>query len=572
MTSAFIIQVQPQLQSDPNEETAALLRVLIHKIDNTTFDDNVPPIPEWSGPPHIIVQVQAILYASLAASLFSAFLAMLGKQWLNRYASINMRGSAIERSQNRQRKLDRIVTWYFEYLMELLPLMLQFALLLLGCALSRYLWEIDTTVASVILGVTSFGVASYTFFTVAGATSLGCPYQTPGTNILRSIPPLALSALHSAFSHSVVIYGLASWWYLIVRDPDPSTTVSVLQAILIIVISPVVVLWNLVHDAGSPLRVAVGALVVNARRVRGWFHRAWGWNTQTAALDLPCITWMLQTSSDKTIRLPTLRLLAMMTTLTNFDPALISVCLDILVGCVSIVDGKVVILPGSEELAALSALYCLCTLAHLRIVDSASSVFEDMRQRYTETFPVETDFEGIPTSKYRHHFCIIHNIFYSSSIVHSGYYSISKRVWSQNFRRPRIQWENCQLSGVEDVVLFQVAAFQYQEERRQEVPLMLTHQFYEEKRPKKVPRWILRFAHHLLSQEPLPPASAVANCLTIIAMDLGCTGPSEINPDERYVHIRRIFTLLTEIQWTAGRGFNLDNRGTRKHGSGWASG
>ncbi|KAF9647585.1 hypothetical protein BDM02DRAFT_2634490 [Thelephora ganbajun] len=114
VTSAFVIQVHSQLQPDPNEETAALLRILIHKIDNTTFGDDVPIIPQWSGPAPTIVQVGAILYGSLAVSLFSAFLAMLGKQWLNRYASIDMRGSAIERSQNRQRKFDGIVNWYFD--------------------------------------------------------------------------------------------------------------------------------------------------------------------------------------------------------------------------------------------------------------------------------------------------------------------------------------------------------------------------------------------------------------------------------------------------------------------------
>ena len=80
MTSAFIIQVQPQLQKDPNEETAALLRVLIHKIDNTTFGGDVPALPQWTGPARMVVQVQSILYASLAASLLSALLAMLGKQ------------------------------------------------------------------------------------------------------------------------------------------------------------------------------------------------------------------------------------------------------------------------------------------------------------------------------------------------------------------------------------------------------------------------------------------------------------------------------------------------------------
>jgi len=38
--------------------------------------DNIPKLPQWVGPPPTIVQVQAILYASLVASLFSAFLAI----------------------------------------------------------------------------------------------------------------------------------------------------------------------------------------------------------------------------------------------------------------------------------------------------------------------------------------------------------------------------------------------------------------------------------------------------------------------------------------------------------------
>ena len=78
MTSAFIIQVHSELQQDPNEETAALLRVLIHQIDNTTFGGDTPPLLQWTGPSRTSVQVECILYASLAASLLSAFLAMLG--------------------------------------------------------------------------------------------------------------------------------------------------------------------------------------------------------------------------------------------------------------------------------------------------------------------------------------------------------------------------------------------------------------------------------------------------------------------------------------------------------------
>ena len=189
VTSAFIVEVNSELQPDPNQETAALLRVILYNMNNTTFGNDIPTIPQpWTGPPRAIVQVQAILYASLAASLFSAFLAMLGKQWLNRYASVDMRGLATERSQNRQRKLDGINNWYFNQVMELLPLMLQAALLLLGCALSRYLWEIDTTVTSVVLGITLFGILFYLFIIITGTVFVSCPYQTPGAHILRHIP------------------------------------------------------------------------------------------------------------------------------------------------------------------------------------------------------------------------------------------------------------------------------------------------------------------------------------------------------------------------------------------------
>ena len=125
---------------------------------------------------------------------------MLGKQWLNRYASTDMRGTAIERSQNRQRKLDGIVVWYFDYVMESLPLMLQAALLLLGCALSRYLWEVNITVASIIIGFTSFGMIFYIFILTAGSTSESCPYQTPGSRALCYLGPRAKKVLNSTTS------------------------------------------------------------------------------------------------------------------------------------------------------------------------------------------------------------------------------------------------------------------------------------------------------------------------------------------------------------------------------------
>ena len=56
-----------------------------HLQDRPVHSEATSPPPQRTGPPHAIVQVHAILFASLTASLFSAFLAMLGKRWLNRY-------------------------------------------------------------------------------------------------------------------------------------------------------------------------------------------------------------------------------------------------------------------------------------------------------------------------------------------------------------------------------------------------------------------------------------------------------------------------------------------------------
>ncbi|KAF9781579.1 hypothetical protein BJ322DRAFT_231757 [Thelephora terrestris] len=186
VSSAFIIDVQSNLQPNPNAMTAAYLQILIHNMNNTLFPDADPSSTTWTGPPPEIVNVQSLLYSSLATSLFAAFIAMLGKQWVNRYIR-KQGGSAAEKSRDRQRKLDGSKDWYFQLVIESLPVMLQFALLLLGCALTLYLWTISQTVAGVILAFTLFGIASYAFFTLTATLHYDCPYQTPPSVLIRAI-------------------------------------------------------------------------------------------------------------------------------------------------------------------------------------------------------------------------------------------------------------------------------------------------------------------------------------------------------------------------------------------------
>jgi len=528
VTSAFIIEVHSHLQLDPNDETAALLRVLIHKIDNTTFGNNPPTLPQWTGPPDTIVHVQAILFASLAASLLSAFLAMLGKQWVNRYASTDMRGTAIERSQDRQRKLDGIIAWYFDHVMESLPLMLQIALLLLACALTRYLWNINITVASVILGITSFGFIFYLAIVVAGSASESCPYQTPGSRFVRHALPDILRALRSTpstifhissgFIQASVFCGRVikfcsdcrrTWNWV-------ESTWDLVKYILAFFITVLIVTvfslpFSLVKDVYQLGQVILQRSATLCRTV---YRRLTGSSPQTHALDLRCVSWMLQTSLDKSVRLSTLKHLELlMSTPADFDPALVAYCFNDFVGCINVSDCQVVVMQGFGELAAASALCFFHTISHLSIVHPALRVLEDINQRYTEVFPANVDFHG---HTFSHAMNAIHNVFIRS---------VDRRHFT---------WDDYNPPNDEHAVVAQVL-------------LKLVWFGYQRTQKTKAPRLTLRFALHTLSLDPLPPTSIVADCLSIIAIDLGCdvSNTGAATTDERCVPASQITITLT---------------------------
>ena len=353
---------------------------------------------------------------------------MLGKQWLNRYASTDMRGTAIERSQNRQRKLDGIVAWHFDYVMELLPLMLQAALLLLGCALSRYLWGINTTVAFVVIGVTSSGIIVCIIILLAGAAFESCPYQTLGSRALRYLAPKVQKILHSALSTiSLVAFGRGE------------------------------------HNTSSTPEQ--------------------GLDQQEIKLDLPCISWMLRTFLDKAVRLSSLKHFMAIASLADFHPTLVADCLSIFIGCVIVNRREVVITHESEELATVSATCFLRTFHHLSITDPTSSVFADLHQRYNDFFPLRLNFRGLP-------------FHYTMAKIHDLVSS-------------RIEWSNYRPSARGHTAVARDIAQAAEVE-------------YEKTQHGKVPRWTLHFALRSLSLDPLPPPHVVADCLSIIAIDLGC--------------------------------------------------
>ena len=116
-----------------------------------------------------------------------AFISGLGKQWILYYTRVTTWGNIVDRGKERQVKLLGLQKWGLHLIVESVPVMLQFALFLFGAALSVYLWDLDVTVAEVVLAVTSFGFAFYVCITVAATFWPNCPFQTPLSVLLPNV-------------------------------------------------------------------------------------------------------------------------------------------------------------------------------------------------------------------------------------------------------------------------------------------------------------------------------------------------------------------------------------------------
>ena len=474
---------------------------------------------------------------------------MLGKQWLNRYDLTGTRGSTIERGQNRQRKFDGVVAWYFEYVMESLPLMLQAALLLLGFALSRYLWEINITVASVVLAVTSFGAIFYVFIVIVGTAFESCPYQTPGAQVLRRIlhfthhliffhllpalrsTPSAISGfVSSTFSSlsktSWCIRLPIGWWWAIRRPwySIKNITNTLLLILAEVFIAPLV-------DAFLFGRVVFRSLASFGRTAyylsfRRMVYRsptdtslqAHSTDQETVALDLRCISWVLQASLDKTIHLSTLQRIESLSELSHFHPSLVLDCFNMFIGCINVSGGKVMVMQGLEQLAAVSATSFFNTFHNLTIMNPTSSVLEDLHRRYNPVFPPGVDFTALP----------FHT---TMTTIHA----LASRFGTPHY----VWWDNRSLSERESIPF-----------SRRMVEVAQAN--YRQMQNSKVPRRILRSALHFLSLGTVFPPPAIADYLAIIALDLGCDVSDITSLDERYVHAWWIFPFLTMKQRTSG--------------------
>ncbi|KAL0949348.1 hypothetical protein HGRIS_009418 [Hohenbuehelia grisea] len=204
VSTTFIAGMQPDLTSDPDDTTHALLQLVAQSLNSSAFPSQTSDLPEWDGPPGSVIWTQAILYASLSASLLAAFGAVLGKQWLSYYDRVGVRGTIDVRCKERQEKLDGIEHWHFRAVIDVLPVLLQFSLLLFGVGLAADIYMRQRIVGSIIIAATALGVGFYVAIVCFSIISDQCPFRTLVGDFLRQLISSARNVwagLHARFAN-----------------------------------------------------------------------------------------------------------------------------------------------------------------------------------------------------------------------------------------------------------------------------------------------------------------------------------------------------------------------------------
>jgi len=174
-----------------------------------------------------------------------------------------------------------------------------------------------------------------------------------------------------------------------------------------------------------------------------------------------------------------------------FDPKLAAIYADILLDRIIVNGKRVTERPGSELTARAAAV---CMLRALSFMDRKAMVNDGLFGRYVKFIPSNAIFDD---SLCRHTMSAIHTLFLGC-----------QERW--------LDWMDYRPHPTEHTLLANALA-------------QVAHPMGPQLVPK-VPRWVLRFVLHSLSQYPPPPTSVIVACLSIIAIDLGCDVSSINNP------------------------------------------
>ncbi|KAG8918542.1 hypothetical protein FRC02_002303 [Tulasnella sp. 418] len=186
INTAFIIEFQKGLQSDPVQTTNNLLRLIIKRMNDSLELSEADLNQSWKADPNAL-RLNAIFFASLSFSLIASFGAILGKEMLSEYKVSGALNSMAERGQIRQIKFDALRKYRFRVLMHLLPTLLQISLALFLVGIIDFLWQMEVGVAMVMFVPVVVGFIAYIISLYIALRHPHSPFQTSISKAIKSL-------------------------------------------------------------------------------------------------------------------------------------------------------------------------------------------------------------------------------------------------------------------------------------------------------------------------------------------------------------------------------------------------
>ncbi|KAJ3528798.1 hypothetical protein NM688_g7945 [Phlebia brevispora] len=183
--TAFVIESYQSLSPDPMAPVVTLLGRIANQTQSYTITSNnvtstfspATTLEVIFEPPISAVRINQLWFASLTITLITASFAMLVKQWLREYLSMEYT-SPHERLRARQFRHPGLATWKVFEIAGLLPLFLQLALGLFFLGMCFFTWSANTGVGTSSIVLVTGWVFLFISATLAPIVSPRCPYKT----------------------------------------------------------------------------------------------------------------------------------------------------------------------------------------------------------------------------------------------------------------------------------------------------------------------------------------------------------------------------------------------------------
>ena len=362
--------------------------------------------------------------------------------------------------------MNGMVTWHFTLVMECLPLMLQAALLLLGYALSNYLFTINNVVAGVVVGFTAFGLLFYLLIVSAATLSYNCPFQTPLSLVIRFM--LRFDNGHKYLRRTGKRLG-RTFSFSKKRQQRPKSTGSYTLGS-----------FN-TFDArtiGNHIELVMAGA---ANQQAPLFNKETDWHGYV--LDANCIAWLLEMSTDADIILVIMKFIPEVVWYAGIQNVPLEILYDTALECFDHSFGRPVVSPGLRNKAYLSAKALLHLAIQRQCIDHEADkvVFKSISSRH-------------PIVGFRR---------YEGDSDLESTLGVIDRVFG-NYEA--MQWQTFSFSVTHHAWMAHILLYRAWDVLRKDLPL-----------PDDVKEFVL----HSLRLEPLPPTPIVTDCLFIIGLVLG---------------------------------------------------